>query len=222
MRKGIGLLVAGALAAAGPAAAANLAGLASPLGAGRFAVSGFVAYGEQDVEDGVPDEVSTRRMLGRVQAGVVDGLDLYAFLGFSDIQFNQADFEGTLGGLGGVGAKFGLLRSGDVRVVADLQAEFDQSKDGSRKVRHQAYHLAGYVVREIGAAGKVGYMYPFAGIRFTASRYDADGKLDDYRQDSFLGVFGGADYFVNPNVYFTGEVHLFDETSIYLGVGHRF
>ncbi|WP_025323526.1 hypothetical protein [Deferrisoma camini] len=220
MRRRIGFLVAALLVAA-PAGAANVAGLAAPVGPGKFTVSGFVAYGEQDVEDGRADEVSTRRMLGRVQVGVVDGLDLYGFLGFSDIQFQEADFEGTLGGLGGVGAKIGVLRSGDVRVVVDLQAEFDRSEDGSRRVRHQAYHLAGYVVREIGAAGTVGYMYPYAGLRFTASRYDGGG-LDDYRQDGFLGVFGGADYFVNPNVYFTGEVHLFDETSIYIGVGHRF
>ena len=40
--------------------------------------------------------------------------------------------------------------------------------------------------------------------------------------DDFVGVFGGVDYFVSPNVFFSGEAHLFDETSIYLGVGYRF
>ncbi len=208
----------------GTAWAGPVGGLSAPLQAKGFSVSGWFAYGERDVEDGSGDEVSTRRMLARIGAGVADGIDVYALVGFSDAQFDDADFSGTLGPSLGLGFRYGLLhypRTG-VRLVLDVQGEVFRSRDGSKTVRHQAYHAAVYVVREIGAAGRVGYLYPYGGARVSYTRYDGSGGVDDYTGDDFIGVFGGADYFVNPNVFFTGEVHLFDETSIYLGVGYRF
>ncbi len=208
----------------GTAWAGPVGGLSAPLRAKGFAVSGWFAYAERDVEDGSGDEVSTRRMLARVGVGVADGIDVYALVGFSDAQFDREDFTGTLGASLGLGVRYGLLRypQNGVQVVLDVQGEVFRSRDGSKSVRHQAYHAAVYVVREIGAAGRVGYLYPYGGARVSYARYDGSDGVDDYRGDDFVGVFGGADYFVNPNVFFTGEVHLFDETSIYLGAGYRF
>ena len=218
---GCGMLVCllGGNAWAGP-----VGGLSAPLRAKGFSVAGWFAYGERDVEDGSGDEVSTRRMLARIGAGLADGIEVYALMGFSDAQFDREDFTGTLGASLGLGVRYGLLHypQTGVRVVLDLQGEAFRSRDGSKTVRHQAYHAAVYVVREIGAAGRVGYLYPYGGARVSYARYDGSHGVDDYTGDDFIGVFGGADYFVNPNVFFTGEVHLFDETSIYLGVGYRF
>ncbi len=205
------------------ASAGNIGGLAAPLETGRFAVSATLGYSERDVEDGVDDELSSRRILFRGGFGVADGLELYGIVGLTDAEFDDVDFEGGLGETFGGGVRYGLFHFQEtgVKLVLDAQGEYFRSSDGSKRVRQQAYHGAVYLVKEVGAAGRVGYFYPYGGLRLSYARYDGKG-VDDYTNDDFLGVFGGVDYFVNPTVFFSGEVHLFDEMGLYLGVGYRF
>lgn len=216
--------VAAAVLAAGPVAAAQTGGLASPLDVGGLAVSATLGYAQRDVKDGRDDQLTDRSVLFRAEVGVADGLDLYGILGFTDADLDHADFAGTLGESFGVGVRYGLLNFPEsaLQVVLDLQGEYFRSRDGDRDLRTRAYHAATYLVREIGAAGRVGYIYPFGGVRLSYARADGGGGVDDVHSDDLVGIFGGADYFVNPNVFFSGEVHLFDETSLYLGVGYRF
>jgi len=217
-------LLAALLLAAPQALAAQTGGLASPVGPGGFALSATLAYGERDVVDGRDDEVASGRALLRAQFGVIDGLDLYATVGLGDLDFQHADFAGSLGETFGAGLRYGLFhfRESAMKLVLDVQGEYLRSSDSDRQVRHQAYHAAAFLVKEIGAAGRVGYLFPYGGVRVSYARYDAGDGLDDYTGDDFLGVFGGVDYFVNPNVFFTGEAHLFDEMGLYLGAGYRF
>jgi hypothetical protein len=212
-----------ALMAAGPTWAAHTGGLASPVGPGRLAISAALAYTQEDVEDGKNDEVSSRRILFRAEYGLTDGLDLHGTIGLSDAEFDDEDFEGTLGPSFGAGIRYGLLSFPEsaLKLVADLQWDYFRSEDGSKDVNQQAVQLSTYLVKEIGAAGRVGYFYTYGGVRVSYSQYDGDG-IEDFTGEDFIGVFGGADYFVNPNVYFFGEAHLFDETGIYFGVGYRF
>ncbi len=216
------LTVAATLLLAGTAQAAQTGGLASPVGPGGLAVSATLGYGERDVRDGRDDEVTARRILFRGQFGVLDGVDLYGTLGLGDLDFDRADFSGSLGETFGGGVRLGLMNfpESSVKLVLDLQGEYLRTADGSKRVRHQAYHAATYLVREIGAARRVGYLFPYGGLRVSYARYDGR-RLDDYEGDNFVGVFGGVDYFVSPNVFFAGELHLFDENSLYLGVGYR-
>lgn len=218
------LCVAGAMLLAGVGQAAQTGGLASPLGAGGVAGSVALGYGERDVRDGREDDVATRRALVRGQFGVADGLDLYGTVGLGDLRFDRADFRGSLGESFGAGVRLGLLHFPEsaFRLVLDLQGEYLRSTDGSKRVRHQAYHVATYLVREVGAARRVAYFFPYGGVRVSYARYDANRGLADYENDDFVGVFGGVDYFVNPHVFFSGELHLFDENSLYVGVGYRF
>lgn len=204
--------------------AAQTGGLASPLGPGGFAGSVALGYGERDVRNGRDDDVATRRALLRGQFGVVDGLDLYGTVGLGDLRFDRADFRGSLGETFGAGVRLGLLHFPEsaFRLVLDLQGEYLRSTDGSKRVRHQVYHVATYLVREVGAARRVSYFFPFGGVRVSYARYDGNHGLGKYEGDDFVGVFGGVDYFVNPHVFFSGELHLFDENSLYVGVGYRF
>ncbi len=215
--------IAVALLWAGSASAAQTGALATTVGPGGFAVSAGMGYVERDVEDGADAEATNRRLTFRAQIGVLEKLDLYALLGFADVDIDDPGFKGTLGENLGIGALYAMLEfaDSDTRLMLDLQGEFVRSKDGSDQVRQQNYHAATYLMREFGAAGRTGYFYPFGGIRVSYSRYDPSGKGEFISKD-FVGVFGGADYFVNPNVFFSGEVHVFDETSLYLGVGYRF
>ncbi|MBE0616569.1 MAG: hypothetical protein IH608_01405 [Proteobacteria bacterium] len=223
MKRWTVLTTAMTLFIAGTTWAAQTGGLASPVGPGGLAVSATLGYGERDVRDGRDDEVTTRRILFRGQFGVVDGVDLYGTLGLGDLDFERADFSGSLGETFGAGVRFGLMNfpESSVKLVLDLQGEYLRTSDGSKRVGHQAYHAAAYVVRELGAARRVGYFFPYGGARVSYAKYDGT-NLDDYEGDNFVGIFGGVDYFVNPAVFFSGELHLFDENSLYLGVGYRF
>jgi len=207
----------------GPAAAAQTGALATTLGQGGFALSANWGYSQRDVRDGESDKASSFRSLFRAQLGVATGLDLYALLGFADVELDDAGFEGTLGENLGLGAHYTMLKFADsgMRLMLDVQGEYIRSESETGRLRHQGYHAATYLLREYGAAGRTGYFYPYAGVRVSYVRYDGRG-VDDFTARGYLGVFGGADYFVNPNVFFAGEVHVFDETSLYLGVGYRF
>ncbi|MHB8762794.1 MAG: hypothetical protein ACYDA8_00400 [Deferrisomatales bacterium] len=220
------IALAGTLAVlfAGPSMAAQTGGLATPLGPGGFATSATLAYAERDVRDGRDDEVAAFRALLRAQVGALDGLDVYGTVGLSDLEFDRVDFEGALGESLGLGLRYGMLNFPEqaVKLVLDLQGEYFRSRDGSKKVRHQGGHVATYLVKEVGAAGRVGYVNTYGGVRVSYAWYEGSGGVDDYRGDDFVGLFGGADYFVTPNVFFSGELHLFDEFSAYLGVGYRF
>ena len=194
------------------------------MGPGRLALSATLAYGERDVKDGRDDQVASRRALLRAQFGVLDGLDLFATVGLGDLEFDHADFEGSLGESLGAGLRYGLLnfRDAAMKLVLDVQGEYLRSSDGDQRVRNQSYHAAALLVKEIGAASRIGYLFPYGGVRVSYARYDARGGVDDYTADDLVGVFGGVDYFVNPNVFFSGEAHLFDEMGLYLGAGYRF
>ena len=119
--------------------------------------------------------------------------------------------------------RWGDISLGDesTTLVLDGQFEYFGSEDGDFKVKQQAYHVAAYVVKQFGAAGRVGYFYPFGGIRFSYADFDNE-RYADFENDDIFGLFAGADYFVNPNVFFSGELHLFDENSFYLTAGYRF
>ena len=225
MIRGVKVLTAGiaALAWAGSAPAAQTGALATTVGSGGFALSAGLGYVERDVEDGVDAQASNRRVTFRAQFGVMEKLDLYGLLGFADAEIDDASFTGTLGGSVGVGARYAMLTfaDNDTRLMLDLQGEFFRSEDGSKRVDHQGFHAATYLMKEFGAAGRTGYFYPYGGLRISYSSYGGRG-VDDFSSKDYIGVFGGADYFVNPNVFFSGEVHVFDETSLYLSVGYRF
>jgi opacity protein-like surface antigen len=227
MRFGRLLRAMGALAvvlfAAVPGIAAPSGVTAAPLPRGGGAIAASLGYVERDVEDGTLDEARSRRLLFKGAVGVGGGFDLYAFLGLADLQYRDADFEGNLGEDVGLGVRFGGLVLGDetTHLVFDLQAEYFASDDGDRTSRHQGYHMAVYAVGEYGASGRVGFLYPYGGIRLSYADYDNE-HFDDFKSDDAFGILAGADYFVSPNVFFGGEIHLFDESSLYLSAGYRF
>lgn len=209
------------LALAAPCGAAQVGGLAWPGEAGGFTTSITVAYGEQDVKDGDDDTVSTYRNILKAEYGLMDNLGVYGALGLSDVDVDEAGYRHSRGWSGTGGLRYGMVRSGDrtLQLVLDLEAEYLRVGDLTRT----SGRAATYLVRQFGAAGSVGYFYPYGGFQVSYAKYKGRGEVDeDYRGKSFVGFFGGADYFVSPNIYFAGELHLFDETSAYLGVGYKF
>ena len=217
------LCVVTLFAASGPARSQPMGGLAAPLGGGGVSVSAALGYAERDVENGRDDELKSRKALLRAAVGLLDGLDLHATFGFGDAELGDGGFEGRLGETFGAGVRWGLLNFAEssTKVVLGLQGAYSRSEDGEKTLRGQTYEFAAYAVHEVGAVGRVGYFYPFAGLRASYARYAGSGGAVDVDSSDWLGLLAGADYFVNPQVFFSGELHLFDETAIYLTVGYR-
>jgi len=198
------------------------AGLGSPVGAGGLAMSTSLSYGMTDVKGGnANDDVESLRVLFRANFGIFNGFDLFGTVGFADAEFE--DFDGSMGQALGAGLHYRMLSfpESSTEFMLELQADYDTSKDGTARVTRRGGQVATYLVRKIGAAGKIGFFYPYAGIRVSASKYYIK-SAEDLKSDNLVGPFGGVDYFVNPNVYFSGEVHIIDENCVYLGVGYRF
>jgi hypothetical protein len=183
-----------------------------------------LGYAARDVKNGGSDEVSSFRTLLRAQYGVVDRLDVYGGIGLTDVDFEDEDFDGGLGGWFGAGVRYAFLQfpEQEIGIVFDLQGEYFNSDYGSKEAEGMGVQGAVYLVKAVGAAGRMGYFYPYGGVVFSYLEYKMSGGIDDHTGDDPVGVFGGVDYFVNPNVYFYGEVRLFDETSLSAGVGYRF
>lgn len=216
----IGLL--GTLVGTGPALGAMSGGLASPMEEGQMALSMMMAYTERDVENGDSEEASNRRLLFKGNFGIGQGADFYALIGLSDVSYKEEGFDGSLGESFGLGIRYTPTQMTDgTKLVLDFQGEFLTSEDGEHKARQQQFHMGAYLVGQFGAAGTTGYFYPYAGLRLSTADYNNE-KVDDFKAKDNIGVFAGADYFVNPNVFFSGEFHLFDESGVYLSAGYRF
>lgn len=217
MAAGVGLL---SLGLAGVGSAAHVGGLASLLGPGGAAMSVSIGYGERDLTKGASSAKSYRTLVGG-QFGLADGLDLRATLGLRDVSIGS--FEGSLGESAGVGLRYGVWNqpANGLKVVLDGQGEYFRSSDGGDDVRYQGLQLSAYLLKEVGAAGRMGYLSGYGGVRVAYGRYDRD-RGQNPRNEDKLGLFGGADYFVTPNVFFSGELQLFDEFGVNIGVGYRF
>lgn len=226
MRKGLVLFAAAAalaiISVAGGAKAAMLGGLAEPLNESEASLSLTLGYSQRDVVDGVDDEASSRRFLFKGAYGLGKGADVYVFAGLTDIAYDRADFEGSLGGSFGAGFHYSPVQFVDgTRLVFDFQADYASSDEGSDSVEMTMYRGAVYVVGKFGSSGKFGFFYPYAGLSVSATDYKNDGG-DDYKGDGNVGLIAGTDFFVNPNVFLSMEFHLFDESAAYLTAGYKF
>ncbi len=199
------------------AGAGQVGGLATNVGEGGLSLSTGLLYIDKDVKrSGRKDEMTTRQLVVKGSYGLLPNLDLNVKLGFADLELDDTDFEGRLDALYGVGFKFKMFQDPQDKVNVLLDAEVSQfsSEDNGVDADVTDYHVA-FIV-----SNKSGNITPYGGIKFSETEIDFDStKLT---ADNNVGVFGGVDYFVNPNVFFTGEINIFDQDGIYVGVGYKF
>ena len=198
------------------AMAGQIGGFSRNLGGQMLTVTANIGYESMDVEtNGVQDDMSSRSFTVTTTYGLSDRLDLFLNVGFADIQ-DIGSFTGALGTLLGGGFKYLIMNNteSDVQLNINGNIRSFKSSDSGQTADYLGYHVAAVV------SHKAGNFTPFGGIKISDAEVDKGG--DEYESDDNFGLFGGVDYFVNPNVYFTGEVHIFDETSIYMGVGYNF
>jgi hypothetical protein len=196
---------------------------AAPVGAQGAAVSVSVGYAERDLDGRGNDRASSlaTRLTGAF--GLTDEITLYGRAGAADLRFRDEGFDGSRGADLGLGVRYAMLTfpQSRTKLVLDLEAGMLRVTDEGHTVRAQEYHAATYVVKEVAPGGGAGTLFPYGGFRASFARYRGGG-FGTRRLENHVGAFVGADYFMTPNVYFSGAVHLFDETSLALAVGYRF
>ncbi|HLB05900.1 MAG TPA: hypothetical protein VJL62_04215 [Thermodesulfobacteriota bacterium] len=204
------------LAAIVPAShAGQVGGLVTNVGEGGLSLSTGLSYAEKDVErNGRREEMTTRQLVVKGSYGLLPNLDLNVKLGFADLEVD--DFEGRLDALYGVGFKFKMFQDPQNKVNVLLDGEVTQfsSEDSGVDADVLDYHIAFTV------SNKAGNITPYGGIKFSETEIERGSRKDT--ADNNVGVFGGVDYFVNPNVFFNGEVSIFDQEALYVGVGYKF
>lgn len=206
------------MAVASTAAASQTGGLVTNVGENGLALSIGLSYVNKDMErSGQPkEEISERQLIVKGDYGLLPNLDIYAKLGFADLEVDDIDFEGRLDALYGIGAKFKIFQDSNSKINVLLNGEISQfsSKDNGVNANVLDYQMAFTV------SNNAGNITPYGGIKFSGTEIDFDDTK--YNADKNVGIFAGVEYFVNPNVFFTGEINIFDQDALYLGVGYKF
>ena len=196
--------------------AGQIGGFSQNLGGQMLTLTANIGYESIDVEtNGLQDDMSSRSFTVTTTYGLSDRLDIFLNLGFADIQ-DIGSFTGALGTLWGGGFKYLIMNNtqSDVQLNINGNVRSFESSDSGQSADYLGGHVAAVI------SHKAGNFTPFGGVKLSNADIDLGGT--EYESDDNFGLFGGVDYLVNPNVYFTGEVHIFDETSIYMGVGYNF
>ncbi len=197
--------------------AGRLGGLNENIGGQMLSAAAGVEYSTRDVKSKTnKEEVNSRRFVVKTTYGLSNDINIFATLGFADSQ-DINNYTGALGTLFGGGLKYLVFSNPDSANKVSINANIEtfKSRDSGRTATTLEYDVAVIV------SNNAGNFTPFGGIKFSDVSIDFGGSTK-YEADDNIGLFGGVDYFVNPNVYFTGEVHTFDENSIFLGVGYNF
>lgn len=194
------------------AMAGQIGGLADNMGGQLLTTTVYVGVVDRDIKNhGVDEDYKMNMLSARVTYGLSDKIDLYGTIGKANIDgFSTVD--DSLEDLYGGGVKFLLFEGvNKTRVTINAEANFLETSDAKYR------DISGSVV----ISKKRGNLTPYGGIKVSSVEIDA-GLLGDWEEEKGTGFFAGTDYFVNPNVYFTGEIHVFAENTIYAGVGYNF
>ena len=214
------LLSAGALAGVASRAEANpVGGLSGTLTTQNVSVAVQLGYSTREIRvEGQQDDLvyrSRRAVLG-VEYGLLHYVNLYAEAGMADAELTSgADFQSPLTTQFGGGVKLALLpRTQSLQVILDGELLYYEPSDQGMNLKILEYQVAAYA--KIPAEGANIY----GGLQYSGARLDGSHGFRAHERDH-IGAFIGADYFVNPNIFFNAEMHIFDQQALFLGVGYR-
>lgn len=205
------------MAVASTAGASQTGGLVTNVGEKGLSLSAGISYIAKDIEkSGQPkEEISVRQLVVKGSYGLLSNLDINVKLGFADLETDN--FKGRLGALYGLGLKFKLFQDPEDKVNVFVNGELSKFTSSESSIDADILDYSGSFI----VSNKAGNMTPYGGIKVSQTEVDLNGS-SKARADKNLGIVGGVDYFVNPNVFFTGEVNIFDQDALYIGAGYKF
>ncbi|MCC6157778.1 MAG: hypothetical protein IT350_06965 [Deltaproteobacteria bacterium] len=207
------------------ASAAPLGGLSYNIGSNGFAFSAGpgVGFVQRDVHvlenERAVDEASSSRLLLKADVAPVYFLDVYGIIGMADYQLDDADFRGSLAPAYGGGGRLMLLPYG---LKTDLNLSLDAQYLGYRTEDHHVKARIDETQIALVLAYKLHGLVPYGGVKYNPVKTQFAGDDNDLLNDQEYGIFLGIDYFVTPNVFFSGELSIFSETSFFAMVGYNF
>lgn len=191
-----------------PANALPVGAPSRTLETGGFSLSGSIGYTDMEVDD---RDVSSKSFFMKGAFGTVSGLTPYFKLGFADLE--SGDFEGNLdfGFGGGVLLDLFSQKSGsEFRLSLDTQVGWVNSSEGSDSRDFFEGQLA------ILGSARTGGTQTYGGMAASFL------EMDSAEENGKGHIFFGMDYFIDFNLYFNAEAHLFGENTLILGVGYLF
>lgn len=204
------------LITASAAGASQIGGLMANVGERNLSLSVGVSYITKDMEKNC-QEMSAKQLIIKGSYGLLPDLDLNIKLGFADLETDTPDFAGTLGPLYGIGVKFKLFKDPEDKVNVFINGEVSKFTSSDSATDAEIIDYSGSFI----VSNKAGNMTPYGGVKVSQTEVDLTG-YSKLRANKNIGIVGGVDYFVNPNVFFTGEINIFDQDALYLGVGYKF
>ena len=223
------------LAMATPAHATPIGGLSYNIGVAgpSFSIASGVGFVQRDVhiilDDSRVGEATSSRWFVKVDAGPIKYLDVYGLIGAADFKISgtelgEQSYRGNLATFYGGGIRPQLLPLGlftsKVSLAADLQYAAFTTEDEIGGETFQARYQEGQVALVLTYNLKM--VIPYGGLKYNPINVDITGVKNDLKGDIDAGVFIGTDYFVTPSVFFSGELSIFSETSIFLTVGYNY
>jgi hypothetical protein len=198
------------------AQAGQLGSQAATVGEGGLSFSAGINYAIKDMKiNGTKEEMTTRQLVLTGDYGLLPSLDLYIKLGFADMEIKG--FRGRLDALYGVGAKFKLFKDPEDKLNVTIDGGVTRFNSGDSTTDATVTDYMGALI----VSNKAGNMTPYGGIKVCET--EVEGVVSTkYKADKKVGILAGVDYFVNPNVFFNGEVNLFDQQAVYVGAGFKF
>ena len=196
--------------------ASQIGGLADHMGGQLLTTTVYVGFIDRDVtKDGVDEDFTSNMLTVKATYGLSERLDLYGTIGKANIQ-GLNGFDSSLEDLYGCGLKFLLFEGvNKTRITINADVRFLETSDAGTSADYYEYSAAAIISK------RRGNLTPYGGIKLSDVEIDIDGQ-GKWEAEKGTGFFAGVDYFVNPNVYFSGEIHVFAENTIYAGVGYNF
>lgn len=200
------------------APALPLGALARPMEQGHGSLAASVGYLQRDIERvGVTSELRSRQGLLLGSYAIWDFLSVTGIVGLTDYDTSESIIETTLNGAYGFGVKGLLIRNmrSQIEIAVDGKFIYQNANDDAIDINLWEYQFALYAVY------RAENILPYVALDFSRTDIGLDPGNDIVTQDAF-GIVLGLDYFVNPSVFFHGEMHNFNQDAVFLGVGYRF
>ena len=210
-----------AAAIATSAQAGQFGSQAATVGEGGLSFSAGINYASKDMKiNGAKEELIARELVLTGDYGLLPSLDLYIKLGLADMEVKG--FKGRLDALYGVGAKFKLFKDPEDKLNVTINGGITRFNSGDSSADATVTDYMGALI----VSNRAGNITPYGGIKVCETEAEVKptggGSPSKYTADKKVGILAGVDYFVNPNVFFNGEVNLFDQQAVYLGAGVKF
>ena len=203
------------------------------IGDKKFGMSADFGYFNKRVATGTDrstwDDFSSVRVLAKPTFAPVRQVELSLLAGLSDIRGSGTNFQTPLRFSYGGAVKLFLLDPEENKVSLGFAGSFLTQQPGKTSDTTKDAILNDEYQAGIFFLNHTENSYQYGGVKYSGIdvKYSDPGDGTEKKNYNFharvpVGFFIGIDYHVNPNIFFMGELQIFDQEALYVGVGFKF